>query len=102
MYGILAAAERQMDFGRNYSQPGAGAKTPNSKHQAPEKFQASSTQKGQRPRLEFGNWTFSGVWSLVFGVSEARGCYKIITIKDKHQKIKIKITIKIKKTRTDV
>jgi len=34
-------------------------------------------------QLVFGNWIFSGVWFLVFGISVA-DCYAVITIKNKH------------------
>jgi hypothetical protein len=34
----------------------ATAKAPTSKHQAPEKLQASTS----KPRLKFGHWSFSG------------------------------------------
>jgi hypothetical protein len=56
------------------------AKTPNTKHQAPEKHQAPNTKANHRGGfgawslellcfLELGVWSFSGVWCLVFGVS---------------------------------
>jgi hypothetical protein len=40
-------------------------KAPNSKYQAPEKFQAPNTQN-----WSFEVWSFSGAWSLVFGAFE--------------------------------
>src|SRR6266487_2320536 len=43
--------------------------TPNPKHQAPEKSQASNSKTGRRlAALELGTWSFFGVWCLVFGV----------------------------------
>src|ERR1051325_11038390 len=52
-------------------------KTPNIKHQTPEKHQAPSSNplrlatadgEGRELGLVFGAWCFSGVWCLVFGV----------------------------------
>ncbi|PWU09140.1 MAG: hypothetical protein C5B50_28015 [Verrucomicrobia bacterium] len=49
--------------------PGTRAvQTPNTKHQTPEKHQASNTKYPDRTDLRFGVWSFSGVWCLVFGV----------------------------------
>jgi hypothetical protein len=42
-------------------------KAPNSNLQAPEKFQASSSQTGGGG-LEFENWSFSGAWMLALGI----------------------------------
>jgi hypothetical protein len=43
--------------------------TPNSKHQAPEKFQAPNPKcRSDTAELELEIWSFFGVWSLVFGV----------------------------------
>src|SRR2546422_3039345 len=48
---------------------GRSAKIPNPKHQAPEKSQTSNSKTCRRlAALELGSWSFSGVWSLVFGV----------------------------------
>src|SRR6266487_3858115 len=42
--------------------------TPNPKHQAPEKSQASNSKTCRRlAALELGSWSFFGVWCLVFG-----------------------------------
>jgi hypothetical protein len=42
-------------------------KAPNSKFQAPEKFQAPSSQTGDGV-LEFENWNFSGAWMLALEI----------------------------------
>jgi hypothetical protein len=44
-------------------------KHPNSKLQAPEKHQASSTNNHRVPAYNFGAWNFSGAWMLVLGAS---------------------------------
>jgi hypothetical protein len=55
-------------------------KTPNTKHQTPEKLQAPSA-KLQKPArsadggVMFGSWRFVGVWCLVFGVSLELGSW---------------------------
>jgi hypothetical protein len=46
-------------------------KTPNPKHQAPEKLQAPNPKhriSRARRSLEFEFWRFSGFWILVFGI----------------------------------
>jgi DNA-binding beta-propeller fold protein YncE len=53
------------------------SKTPNTKHQAPEKPQpqitkAVASKATLRDALKFGAWSFSGAWSLEFGVSACR------------------------------
>src|SRR2546425_4706534 len=48
--------------------------TPNPKHQAPEKSQTSNSKTCRRlAALEFGTWSFFGVWSLEFGASSNFG-----------------------------
>jgi hypothetical protein len=46
-------------------------KTPNTKHQIPNKLQKPSCNSGGAGELEFGAWDVFGVWFLVFGVCEA-------------------------------
>jgi len=49
--------------------PNTGMKTPNPKHQAPEKSQVPNPKCcSGAVVLELEIWSFSGVWSLVFGV----------------------------------
>jgi hypothetical protein len=44
-------------------------KAPNSKHQAPEKLQASSFKPESRTGVfEFEFWIFSGAWMLALGI----------------------------------
>jgi hypothetical protein len=42
-------------------------KAPNSKLQAPEKFQTSNIKDGAGLKLELGSWCFSGAWMVVLG-----------------------------------
>jgi predicted metalloprotease len=42
-------------------------KAPNSKLQAPEKFQTSNIKNSASVKLELGSWCFSGAWMLVLG-----------------------------------
>jgi hypothetical protein len=43
-------------------------KTPNSKLQAPKKFQAPKAQRAATWNLKVGIWSFVGFWDLEFGV----------------------------------
>jgi hypothetical protein len=52
-----------------------GVKTPNTKHQTPKNFQPPNPNKEHSTavefrdwRLEIGDWSFVGVWCLVFGI----------------------------------
>src|SRR5438034_10017936 len=42
-----------------------GIETPKTKLQTPKKSEVQAPNRG--PRFELGAWSFSGVWSLVFG-----------------------------------
>jgi hypothetical protein len=44
-------------------------KAPNSKLQAPEKFQVPKFKRSGCRELELGYWSFPGAWMLVLGVS---------------------------------
>ncbi|PWU11502.1 MAG: hypothetical protein C5B50_23240 [Verrucomicrobia bacterium] len=58
---IQTGGKHQTPNSKHFSQ------TPNTKHQTPEKHQAPNSNS--RPQLlKVGDWSFFGVWCLVFGV----------------------------------